>query len=184
MLSLWLPILLSAVFVFVISAVIHMALPWHKNDFKKVPNEDAVRAALRPFDLPPGDYMMPLCDGGNYNSPEYLAKLNEGPNQFMTVLPKGRGSMGPMFVQWLVYLLLVGVFTAYVAFHTLPAGAPYLSVFRIVGAVAFVAHAAALWPQSIWMRRSWTTTVKSTIDGLIYALVTAGTFAWLWPEAA
>ena len=181
MLSLWLPILLSAVFVFVLSALIHMVLPWHKSDYQALPNEDAVRAALRPFDIPPGDYMVPLCKDGSYNSPEFQAKLKEGPNQLVTVLPKGATPMGPTFVQWFVYLVMVGIFVAYVAFHTLPPGAPYRSVFRIVGAVAFVAHAAALWPQSIWFRRRWSTTVKSTIDGLAYALVTAGTFAWLWP---
>lgn len=182
MLSLWLPILLSAVFVFVLSALIHMALPWHKNDFRKLPDEDKIRAALRPFDVPPGDYMLPMCEGGNYNSPEYIAKLEEGPNQIVTVLPKGCGSMGGTFVQWFVYLVLVSGFTAYVAWHAVPANATDLGVFRIVGAVAFLAHAAAFWPQSIWYRRSWSITVKSTIDGLAYALVTAGTFAWLWPR--
>ncbi|HET7109995.1 MAG TPA: hypothetical protein VFI41_03915, partial [Gemmatimonadales bacterium] len=60
--SLWLPILLSAVAVFIVSAVIHMALQfWHRNDFRTVPNEDAVMAALRPFDIPPGDYIVPQC---------------------------------------------------------------------------------------------------------------------------
>jgi hypothetical protein len=119
---------------------------------------------------------------GNYNSPEFKAKVEEGPNQIVTVLPKGSCSMAPQFVQWLVYLLAIGFFTAYVASRALPANAEYLTVFRLVGAVAFLAHAAALWPQSIWYRRSWSTTFKSTVDGLLYALVTAGTFAWLWPR--
>lgn len=182
MLSLWLPILLSAVFVFVLSSVIHMALPWHKHDFKKLPEEDKVRDALRPFNVPPGDYMAPSCEGGDYNSPEFKAKLEAGPNMMLTVLPKGCGSMGVTFVQWFTYLLAIGFFTAYVASRALPATAHYLAVFRIVGAVAFVAYAGALWPQSIWYRRSWSTTVKCTIDGLVYALATAGTFAWLWPR--
>lgn len=182
MLSLWLPILLSAVFVFVLSALVHMALPWHKNDFKPLPDEDQIRAALRPFHVPPGDYMAPMCSDGNYTSPEFKAKLDEGPNLMLSMLPKGCGSMGATFAQWFSYLLMVAVFTAYVAYHTLAVGAPYLAVFRVVGAVAFMAHAAALWPQSIWYRRQWSTTVKSTIDGLAYALVTAGTFAWLWPR--
>jgi hypothetical protein len=182
MLSLWLPILLSAVFVFVLSAVIYMALPWHKGDFGKMPDEDKIRAALRPFNVPPGDYLLPACIDGNYQSAEHKAKLDEGPNQIVTVLPKGCASMGPTFVQWFAYLVAVGFFTAYVTIHAVPAQAPYLAVFRIAGAVAFLAHAAALWPQSIWYRRSWSTTVKSTIDGLVYALVTAGTFAWLWPR--
>lgn len=182
MLSLWLPILLSAVFVFVLSAVIHMALPWHKNDFAKMPDEDKVRAALRPFNVPPGDYMLPMCDGGNYNSPEYKAKVEEGPNQIVTVLPKGCGSMGATFVQWFAYLVIINFFVAYVATHAVAAGTHYLGVFRIVGAVAFLAYAGAQWPQSIWFRKRWSTTVKCTFDGLAYGLVTAGTFAWLWPR--
>lgn len=178
----WGPIVLSAVFVFVLSSIIHMVMPWHKSDFQKMPDEDKVRAALRPFNVPPGDYMLPMCDGGNYNSPEFKAKLDEGPNAVLTVLPKGCSSMGLTFVQWIVYLLAVGFFVAYVARVAVPEDARYLSVFRIVGTVAFLAHAAALWPQSIWYRRKWSTTVKSTFDGLLYALVTAGTFAWLWPR--
>lgn len=180
--SLWLPILLSAVFVFLLSSVIHMALPWHKGDFKRVPDEDKVRAALRSMEVPPGDYVMPHCTHGDYNSAEFKAKLAEGPNWLMTVMPKGPNAMGLTFIQWFTYLVVVGFFTAYIAWHAVPAQAHYLAVFRLVGAVAFLAHGAALWPQAIWYRRSWGTTVRSTIDGLAYALVTAGTFAWLWPR--
>jgi hypothetical protein len=182
MLSLWLPIVLSAVFLFVLSSIIHMVMPWHKSDFQKMPDEDKVRAALRPFNVPPGDYTMPMCEGSNYNSPEFKAKLEEGPNWLVTALPKGCSSMGVTFVQWFVYLLAVNVFVAYVASHSVAANTHYLGVFRIVGAVAFVAHAAAQWPQSIWYRRKWSTTIKCTFDGLLYALVTAGTFGWLWPK--
>lgn len=182
MTALWLPILLSAVFVFVLSGIFHMALPWHKNDYKKLPDEEGIRAALKPFSIPPGDYMVPMCDGGNYNSPEYKKKLEEGPVQVITVMPNACMSMGPTFLQWFVFLIVVSFFTGYVTLHAVPANAHYLAVFRIAGAVAFLAYAGAQWPQSIWMRRSWSTTVKCTIDGLAYGLVTAGTFAWLWPR--
>ncbi|MCC6415177.1 MAG: hypothetical protein IT582_04635 [Opitutaceae bacterium] len=182
MLALWLPILLSAVFVFILSGVIHMALPWHKGDLKAVPDEAKVRDALRPFNIPPGDYMTPMCGDGNYNSPEFKAKLDAGPNAIMTVLPNGQGSMGATFVQWFAFLLVVGICTAYVAVHALPVDATGRAIFRLVGTVSFLAYAAAQWPQSIWMRKSWCTTIKHTIDGLLYALVTGGTFAWLWPE--
>lgn len=129
---LWLPILLSALFVFILSGILHMALPWHKNDYKTVPDEDKMRDALRPFDVPPGDYMLPSCVGGDYNSPDFKAKLDAGPNWIMTVLPKGQGNMGATFVQWLVFLLLVGTFIAYIAVHALPGDAPARMVFRIV----------------------------------------------------
>lgn len=123
-----------------------------------------------------------MCEGGNYNSPEFKAKLEAGPNWMVTALPKGCGSMGMTFVQWFTYLVAISFFVAYVAHHAVPAGAHYLGVFRIVGAVTFLAYAGARWPQSIWYRRKWSSTVKCTFDALAYALVTAGTFAWLWPR--
>ena len=181
--SLMLPILLSAVIVFVASSVIHMASPWHKSDYPKVPNEDALRAALRPLAIPPGDYMVPRPSGRQeMQSPQFTAKVQEGPNLVLTVLPNGPWSMARNLGLWFVYLVVVGVFAAYVAGRALPAGSVYLQVFRFVGTTAFLAYAAALWQMSIWYRRSWMITVKSTIDGLIYALLTAGTFGWLWPR--
>ena len=182
LLYLWLPIVLSAVFVFLLSGLLHMALPWHKHDFKKLPNEDAVRDALRPFNVPPGDYMTPSCENGDYNSPEFKAKIDAGPNVVMTVMPSGQCSMAPMFIQWTIFLLLVGTFTAYIAVIALPGDAPARMVFRTVAAVSFLAYAAAQWPQSIWLRRSWSSTIKFTVDGLLYGLVTGATFAWFWPE--
>jgi hypothetical protein len=181
--SLVLPILLSAVIVFVASSIIHMALPWHKNDYPKVPNEDALRSALRPLAIPPGDYMVPRPSGREeMQSPQFAAKVQEGPNLVLTVLPNGPWSMARNLGLWFVYLVVVGVFAAYVAGRALPAGSVYLQVFRFVGTTAFLAYAAALWQMSIWYRRSWAITIKSTIDGLIYALLTAGTFGWLWPR--
>jgi hypothetical protein len=181
--ALWLPILLSAVIVFVASSVIHMASPWHKTDYPKVPNEEGLRAALRPLAIPPGDYMVPRASGREeFRDPTFLEKVNQGPNLVLTVLPNGPFSMGSNLVQWFVYSLVVSLFAGYVASRALPSGAQYLDVFRFAGTTAFLGYAAALWQMSIWYRRAWSTTVKATIDGLIYALLTAGTFGWLWPR--
>ena len=181
--ALWLPILLSSVIVFVVSSVIHMALPWHKNDYRKVPNEDKLRDALRPLAVPPGDYMVPRPSNmQEMRSPEFLEKMKKGPVMMLTVIPNGPPSMGKPLVLWFLYCAVVGLFAAYVAGRALPVGAPYLRVFQLVGATAFIAYSAALWPTSIWYHRAWGTTIKSTIDGLIYALLTAGTFGWLWPR--
>jgi hypothetical protein len=57
-----------------------------------------------------------------------------------------------------------------------------LRVFRFVGVTAFIGYTVALRQMSIWYRRAWSTTLKATVDGLIYALLTAGTFGWLWPR--
>ncbi len=181
--ALLVPIVLSAVIVFVASSIIHMALPWHKGDYPKVPNEERVRDALRPLAIPPGDYMIPRASGmQDMKSPEFLAKMNEGPVMVVTVMPNGPWTMGKNLAQWFVYSIVVGVFAAYVAATALPPGAPYPRVFQLVGVTAFIGYALALWQLSIWYRRDWITTIKSNVDGLIYGLLTAGTFGWLWPH--
>jgi hypothetical protein len=54
-------------------------------------------------------------------------------------------------------------------------------VFRFAGATAFVGYGLALWQHSIWYKLAWSTTLKSNVDSLIYALLTGGAFGWLWP---
>ena len=182
--SLILPILLSAVIVFLVSSVIHMALTsWHKNDYVKVPNEDKVMDALRPLGIPPGDYMIPRPSSSqDMRSPEFLEKMKKGPVMMLTVIPSGPIPMGKKLALWFLYGAAVSFFAAYVAGRALPVGADYLSVFRFVGTASFIGYSVALWQISIWYHRSWTTTFKSTVDGFVYALFTAGTFGWLWPR--
>jgi len=181
--ALWLPILLSSVLVFVLSSVIHTVLAWHKSDYPKLPNEDRVMDALRPLAIPPGDYMMPRPSSRQeMRSPQFVEKFKKGPVVMFTVFPGGSMSMGKNLVMWFLYSVVVGCFAAYVAGRALPAGAAYLQVFRFAGVTAFVAYSVALWQMSIWYHRSWVTTIKATVDGLIYALLTAGTFGWLWPR--
>lgn len=182
-LALWLPILLSAIIVFVVSSIIHMGPLWHRNDYPKVPNEDQVRNALRPLAIPPGDYMIPRPTGSEeMRSPEFAEKVRQGPNMVVTVLPNGPWSMKRNLTLWFLYALVVSTFAAYVAGRALPSGSPYLAVFRFVGVTAFIGYSLALWQMSIWYRRAWSITVKATVDGLIYALLMAGTFGWLWPR--
>lgn len=181
--ALWLPILVAAVFVFIVSSIIHMASPWHKHDYPKLANEDQVLNGLRALNLPPGDYFVPKADSmEEMRTPAFKQKIEQGPMVLMTVMPKGMMNMNKAMGAWFVYVLVVSLFGGYIAGRAVPAGTDYLHVFRFVGASTFLAYAGALWPQSIWYRRSWTITVKMTIDGLFYALVTAGTFGWLWPK--
>jgi hypothetical protein len=181
--SLWLPILLGAVLVFFVSFIVHMVLKYHHNDFTALPRERDIAGALRPFAIPPGDYMMPKpADAREMRSPEFLEKLKQGPVMAMTVYPSGPFTMGKQLAQWFVYCVIVGIFAAYVASRTLSPGAEYLQVFRITGTVAFAGYGLALLQASIWMGRRWSTTLKSVFDALIYALVTAGPFGWLWPS--
>lgn len=180
-LSLWLPILLSAVLVFVASSAIHMLLGYHRSDYSAVPREDEVRRSLA--GVPPGDYVIPYAASPDaMRSPEFVAKMEEGPVAFLTVAPSGPPSMGRSLGLWFVYSVVVSVFAAYLAGRALGPGSDYLAVFRFAGCTAFVGYALALWQQSIWYHRSWSMTVKSTVDGLIYGLLTAGVFGWLWPD--
>ena len=180
--SLWLPILVAAVLVFVVSSIIHMFLPYHRNDFGKVPSEDDVMDALRKFDIPPGEYVIPYAGSPEVmRSEEFQAKASKGPVAFATFMKPGIPDMGASLVQWFVYAIVVGVFTAYVTGLALGPGAEYMEVFRYASTTAFLCYAVALWQNSIWYKRKWSTTAKSTFDGLVYALVTAGAFGWLWP---
>jgi hypothetical protein len=181
--SLWLPVLLAAVLVFVASSLIHMLLPWHKSDFRKLPDEDRVRDSLRALAIPPGDYMTPCPSSPQeMKSPEFAEKKKQGPNMVFTVMPNGPVSMGASLVQWFVYCAVVGLFAAYVAGRAAPPGAPPMHVFQLTAVTAFIGYSLALWQFSIWYRRSWSTTIKSTVDGAIYALLTAAAFASMWPR--
>jgi len=181
--SLWLPILLSAVLVFLVSSVIHMFTPWHKSDYPKVPNEDRVMDTIRPLGIPPGDYMMPRPSSPEeMRSPAFVEKFKKGAVMVFTVMPGGSMAMGKNLTMWFGYAVVVGIFAAYVAGRALPPVAGSLAVFRFVSVTAFIGYTLALWQMSIWYRRAWLTTIKATVDGLIYALLTAGAFAWLWPH--
>lgn len=181
--SLWLPILLAAVFVFVVSSIIHMVLGYHRSDFSKVPDEDGMMDAVGKFNMPPGDYLMP-CSGGpqGMKSPEFIEKMKRGPVALITILPSGGPSIGKNLVMWFLYTIIVGIFAAYIASRALRTGANYLDVFRYAGTTAFAGYSLALSQDSIWHGRSWGTTFKSVLDGLLYALITAGTLGWLWPK--
>jgi len=180
--ALWLPILISAVVVFMVSSIIHMASPWHKSDYPKMREEDKVMDVLRPLNIPPGDYMAPRPSGSKeMRSQEFIEKMNRGPVFMLTVFPNGQTSMGMNLILWFLYSVVIGFFAAYVAGRTLPSGASVIQVYRLTGVTAWMGYSAALWQLSIWYHRAWSITIKSTVDGLIYAIFTAVIFGWLWP---
>jgi hypothetical protein len=181
--ALWLPIVLSAVLVFVVSAIIHMVLKYHNRDYTPLPNEDAVRVALRAGNPAPRQYIIPYCaDPKEMESPAMQQKFIEGPVAVLYLRRPGPPTMGPMLLQWFLFILMVSFFIAYLAAYTLAPGAPYLEVFRVVGAAGFLAYGAGPIPAAIWMGKPWAVAWKEVFDGLVYGLVTAGTFGWLWPR--
>jgi hypothetical protein len=178
--ELWLPILLSAVAVFVLSALFHTVVPFHNREWSGLANEDAIADAMRAAAPTPGLYMLPFTAPGQMNSPEWQAKMARGPVAFLTVMPNGMRGMGPMLGLSFVHNLIVAVFVAYVASHTVAAGADYLAVFRVTGTVAFMAYALGQMPDSVWFGRPWKSYGLIVMDALVYALVTAGIFGWRW----
>ncbi|MFI5236380.1 MAG: hypothetical protein ACHQLA_00410 [Ignavibacteriales bacterium] len=180
--SLWLPILLSASATFIVSAIIHMVLGYHKNDFSGLSSEKQVMDDLRKHNIPPGNYHFPRPkDMKDMKSPEFLEKYKQGPVGFITLMENKTPGMGKELTLWFINSIIVGIFAAYIASEALPAGAEYLSVFRFAGTTAFVGYSLALMQNSIWYKRSWAATSKSMFDGLIYGLLTGGIFGWLWP---
>lgn len=181
--SLWLPILLSAVAVFFASFLLHMVLRYHVSDFARLPGEEAIGEALRAQNVPPGDYMLPHGGGPEaLKDPVFVAKMERGPVAVMTVMPAGKPTMAAELVSWFIYVLVISVVAAYVASRALSARADYLDVFRFTGTTAFVAYGLGQWPDAIWYKRKVSTSIKNTLDGLVYGLVTAGIFGWLWPN--
>ncbi|HEY6303732.1 MAG TPA: hypothetical protein VIX14_11750 [Terriglobales bacterium] len=180
--SLWLPILLSAVFVFVASSLMHMLLPYHRNDYGRLPDEDKILAVLRAAAPKRGLYVFPYCTHKDMTSPALLEKQKQGPVGFMTILPCGPPAMPKFLIQWFVYCLLIGFFVAYLTAHTVASGANSQVVFRVVGTAAFLAYGLGQLSNGIWKGQKWSVTIKEVIDGLVYGLLTAGTFGWLWPR--
>ncbi len=181
--SLWLPILLAAVLVFLTSAIVWMALPHHKSDYRGLPDEAATREALKPQSLGPGQYNIPhVADWKELKTdPQVAQRFAEGPVGFLTVVPNGVPRMGRMLLQSLVYYLVVSATVAYVASRTLAPGTEYLKVFQVTGTVAWVSYGMAVVQDAIWFGRPWSSAWKVLGDALLYGLMTAGVFGWLWP---
>ncbi len=182
-LDLWLPIIVSAVGVFIVSSVVHMVIPLHKSDTRSIPREDGVLDAMRQINLEPGDYMFPACSSmKDIQNPEFIAKCERGPVGFLTVLPNGVWNMGRSLLQWFVFSLGVSLCTAYLASFTLTVGQTD-SVLRLTSTVAFMGYGLGVVPNSIWKGTRWSTTLKFLFDGLLYGLTTGLVFLWLWPDA-
>ena len=179
---LWLPILLSAVFVFVASSIIHMILPYHRSSYRQLSDEDKVRAALRAAAVTPGLYNFPYCTHKDMNSEAVKAKQIEGPVGFLTIFPSGPVFLPKFLIQWFLYCIMVGVVVAFLAAHAAMPGAAYRHVFAVVGIAAFLAYSVGGLSNGIWKGFPWKMVLLEAFDGIIYGLITAATFAWLWPH--
>jgi hypothetical protein len=159
-----------------------MVRPFQRNDYKGLPDEEKVLGALRSVGVKPGLYVFPYCTHKDMKSPAVTEKFKLGPVGFMAVRPSGPVAMPKYLAQWFAYCLVIGFFVAYLTGRTVASGADYLAVFRVAGTTAFLAYGLGHLSNGIWKGQPWSVTFKEVIDGLVYGLLTAGTFGWLWPR--
>lgn len=182
--SLWLPVVVSAVAVWLVSAVLHMVLKYHRADFKQLADEDAVAPAVRSAAPAPGVYVIPYCsDMSKMKDPAFVKKYEDGPVALITLMRRGMPNMGKLLGLWFLFCFLVSFVTGYVARHTLGFDTDPLTVLRITGTVAFIGYGFGYVQDSIWHGWPWSNTVRGLLDALIYGLVTGLVFRFLWPGA-
>lgn len=180
--DLWLPIALSTVAVWLLSAVLHMVLKHHRADYRKLPQEDALGAVIRKDAPAPGVYFMPYAmDPAQMKDPAIQKKFQEGPVATLTVMRNGAPNLGRHLVQWLAFCLLVSFVAGYVAKNTLLPASGGLTAMRITGTVALVGYAFGYFQDSIWKGIPWSNSLRAIADGIIYALATGLIFRVLWP---
>ena len=178
--TLWLPILLSAVIVFFASFIFHMLLPfWHRADYGKLPDEAVVIGGLTTAKS--GQYIAPNVDWGKLSKEEREAH-GKRPMAFLMVRNPGEMSMGTPLAGWFIESLVISILAAYICAVTLKPGTHYLTVFRIAGTAGILGYAFDGVSLSIWYGKPWSATFKTMVDGIVYGLLTAGTFGWLWPK--
>src|SRR5690349_20850605 len=115
----------------------------------------------------------------DFKKPEVKAKFDRGPIGTMVVRPASCVNMGKALGQWFAFCVVVSVFVAYLT--GLAVTPTNHGVFRVATTVALLGHGFTSVCDSIWKGVSWSTTAKFVFDGVLYALVTGATFAWLWP---
>ena len=179
---LWMPILVTAVAVFVASSLIHMVFKWHNSDYKKLANEDAVRDAIRAGAPAPGQYVVPHCaDMKDMQNESMRQKFIDGPIGMLTLRKNGPPSIGGSLVQWFIYVLAVTSIAGAMAMRAFGMQGSAHGAGHLVGLICFLTYTGGSVQMGIWMGKPWSSVIKDALDGLIYATISALVFSWLWP---
>lgn len=180
--ALWMPILIATVLVFFASNLIWMVLRLHRNDWQPLPDEESFAATLNAQDPPPGEYTFPFASTPDeWKSEEWQAKFQRGPVGFLTLKPAGEMGMAKSMISWLIYIVLIQIFIAYLTGLAWPEGASFKEVFRVASTVGILGFAGSAPTEAIWLGRKWSNVAKWLFDGLVYASISAAVFGWLWP---
>lgn len=181
LLPLWLPILLSAAVVWIVSIIASMALPHHKRDFVALADEEGFMADLRTRGIKPGNYLFPdFRDRAAMQSPKVQKAFNEGPVGHLSVW-KTPLTMGDKMVATLVVYIVVSTLIAYLTRVAIPGPASFARVFQVAGTAGILAYCFGHLPSAIWWGSYKRTVVANVIDGVVYGAITGAVFAWRWP---
>jgi hypothetical protein len=181
LIPLWLPILLSATAIWVISVIASMALPHHKRDFIDLTDEDGFMDYIRGSGIKPGNYLFPdFRDREAMKSEKVQKALKEGPVGHLSVWRTPLTMGGKMAATFIVYLV-VSTLIAYLTRVALPGAAPFAKVFQVAVTAGILAYCFSFIPNAVWFGSYQRTIVASFIDGIVYGLITGAIFAWCWP---
>jgi hypothetical protein len=180
--ELWLPIVLAAVLVFVVSSLVHMVFGYHRSDYGRLDGEDRILDAMRANHAKPGCYRFPWCNTmQEASSPEMRAKYERGPVGLLTLMPPGPMTMGKSLLLWFLFCIVISVFVGYLGTLALARGADAMAVFRFTTTAALLGYGVTNVPNSIWHGIRWSVAGKFVFDGILYAVVTSAAFTLLWP---
>jgi hypothetical protein len=182
--DLWLPILIAAVCVFFASSIIWMLLPYHKKDIQFLPNEQELTGKVSEMNITPGLYMFPNCQTSDeMRSDEFKQRFENGPWGIITVMGAKPNFATNLLKTFIAYLVIT-IFVAYITAASIPAGAEYLAVFQIAGAAGVLGHCMGGLAGDFFLGKPTRFVFTGLIDGVIFALITAGVIASMWPGAA
>jgi hypothetical protein len=175
----WMAILASAVVVWVYYALAWMLLPHHHKDFHKLPNEDAVIAAIKGLSIPAGSYTFPHATTMKEQSdPAFVEKFKTGPCGMINIWPPI--NMGRNMVLSLIVYLIVSIFVAYLGSLALPSDTPFLRVMQVTGTAAVMAYSFGFLCNAIWFHAGRNAIISNLVDGIIAGALTGAIFGWLW----
>jgi len=190
--SLWFAIAVTSIVIFFASAIMWMLLPHHKKDIqfinctdadKEADKEAAFIDAVNAAALKPGMYMYPGCDAKDYKSDEGKARYNNGPWGTLTIYP-GKPNFPMNLLKTFITFFVITLFVAYITGLSVGAGADYMQVFRVSGAAAMLGHCMGGITSDFFMGKPSRLIITELFDKVVYALLTAGMFASMWPAAS
>jgi hypothetical protein len=180
LMSLWLPVVLSAAAVWMWSFLSWAAMDLHGRDWLRAPDEDALMSAIRQLSIKPGAYMFPKATHAQAKDPAVQEKFRVGPMGTLVVF--GPVSMPANMLATLAINLLASVLIAYAGSAALPPGASFGQVLQVLGTVGVLTYAFAPLPEKIWFQGRTHSKIMCVVDGLVQGLATGAIFAALWPK--